>query len=535
MKTTSENKMWAYMNALRETMVPDSILESLLLISEVKSRSTGELTKEIAYQEMLGAADTLHILNPFKDEDQFFEAYRVLENDIVEMDWEMALYQDQTYARRGQFVIPECLLNEMDAQIKPDAKTILIADGERFVPNLTKFVEKHSDCSITVTTQNAIYSEALKKALSQYGDVKVQIDSIYTEKFLPEQFDFILSMPAFGLRGLASGSEHFMCKEFEMIALENLLLHMSPSGTLAIIMPGKVTFAGGSIAALRNFITQMYKLEMIAELPDGIFQGTGIKTYLLVISSGRTEDVDICRYRAVDQGNRRDQIKQIEKSDDTFVLQDEIVGAPDWNVDRFFRQQNEEFLKFESSATRKIALGQIAEIFRGKSVTKKDDSGDIGVVNISNIRDYDIDYDNLDKINDEDRRVQKYILQEGDVLLPARGTAIRTAIFHKQSYTCIASSNVIVIRPNQKELNSVYLKIFLDSPIGRSIIAGLQQGMTIINVSYNDLKLMEVPSPSMEEQEKVAKEYSEGYAEYKKSISEAEQRWQRILDKVQKF
>ena len=59
--------------------------------------------------------------------------------------------------------------------------------------------------------------------------------------------------------------------------------------------------------------------------------------------------------------------------------------------------------------------------------------------------------------------------------------------------------------------------------------------MTIINVSYNDLKLMEVPSPALEEQEKVAKEYNEGYAEYKKSISEAEQRWQGILDKVQKL
>ena len=535
MRTTSENRMWSYVNALRGTMMPDRMLESMLLISEVKSRSTGKLTKETAYQAMLAAADALHISNPFKDEDQFFEAYRALQNDTTEMDWEMALLQNQTYVRRGQLVIPECLLNEMDAQIKPDAKTILIAEGERFVPNLAKFVEKHSNCLITVTTQNVLYAEVLKKALSQYSNVKVLIDSIYTEKFLAEQFDAILSLPAFGGRDLASDSEHFMCKELEMVALENLLLHMGPSGTLVIIMPGRVTFSGGSIAALRNFITQVYKLEMIAELPDGIFQGTGIKTYLLVISSGRTDDVDICRYRAVGQSNKKEQIKQIEKTDDTFVLQDEIVGAPDWNVDRFFQQQDEEFLKFQSSATRKIALGQIAEIFRGKSISKKDETGEIGVVNISNIGDYDIDYDSLDKINDEERRVQKYILQEGDVLLPARGTAIRTAIFHKQSYTCIASSNVIVIRPNPKELNSTYLKIFLDSPIGRSIITGLQQGMTIINVSYNDLKLMEVPSPVMEEQEKVAKEYNEGYAEYKKSISEAEQRWQEILDKVQKF
>ena len=533
MNEKTENRMLAYLNAFRGTMMSYRILESLILVTEVRAANKGmELSKEQSYQAMLSVADELQIINPFKNVDQFYQIY---EQVTEEPDWEKALYEDQAYERRGQLTVPEALLNLMLSQMKPETKTVLIAEGERFVPNLHSIMDAHPDCEFTVTTQRRLYARILSRALAKYKNVDVVVDNIYSEKFLEKKFDFILSLPAFGGRDVVNDTKHFMCKELDMVALENLLLHMNPSGTLTIIMPGRVTFSGGSIAALRNFITQMYKLEVIAELPDGIFQGTGIKTYLLVISGGRTEDVDICRYQAVGQSNKRDPIKQIEKVDDTFVLQDEILDAPDWSVDRFFQQQDEEFLKYQSSSTRKTALGQIAEIFRGKSVTKKDETGEIGVVNISNIGDYDIDYDSLDKINDEERKVQKYILQEGDVLLPARGTAIRTAIFHKQSYICIASSNVIVIRPNQKELNSVYLKIFLDSPIGRSIIAGLQQGMTIINVSYNDLKLMEVPFPSMEEQEKVAKEYSEGYAEYKKSISEAEQRWQRILDKVQKF
>ena len=49
-----------------------------------------------------------------------------------------------------------------------------------------------------------------------------------------------------------------------------------------------------------------------------------------------------------------------------------------------------------------------------------------------------------------------YLLQEGNVLLPARGTAIRTAVFHEQTYPCIVSSNVIVIRPDQKNLDGYY-------------------------------------------------------------------------------
>jgi restriction endonuclease S subunit len=59
--------------------------------------------------------------------------------------------------------------------------------------------------------------------------------------------------------------------------------------------------------------------------------------------------------------------------------------------------------------------------------------------------------------------------------------------------------------------------------------------MTVMNISYKDLKVMEVPFPSLEEQERVAKEYTESYEEYVRSISEAEKRWQDTLSKLQKF
>ena len=168
-------------------------------------------------------------------------------------------------------------------------------------------------------------------------------------------------------------------------------------------------------------------------------------------------------------------------------------------------------------------------------MTKKDPAGNIGVVNISNIGDYEIDYSGLDHLQEEERKVSNYILQEGDVLLPARGTAIRTAVFHTQSYPCIASANLIVIRPNPKMLNSTYLKVFLDSPIGNKIISGAQQGMVIMNISYRDLNVLEIPLPVIEKQEAVAKEYLEEYDRYKTAIADAENRWSEVVTKLQKF
>ena len=80
---------------------------------------------------------------------------------------------------------------------------------------------------------------------------------------------------------------------------------------------------------------------------------------------------------------------------------------------------------------------------------------------------------------EEQRKVANYILQDGDLLIPARGTAIRVAVFKEQSYPCIASSNVIVIRAKSKELNPTYLKVFFDSSLGRKILLLHQQGMYI--------------------------------------------------------
>lgn len=279
----------------------------------------------------------------------------------------------------------------------------------------------------------------------------------------------------------------------------------------------------------------MYKLEQIAELPDGIFQNTGIKTCLLEVAAGRTEDVVIRKYSAAGRKTKRGPVEKMEITEDTFAMLEEIEEIGDWSIDKLLTQQDEEFMRYQASDLKKIPLGEVAQIFRGKAVSRKDSNGAIGVVNISNIGQYEIAYDSLDKLDEEERKVSNYLLQEGDVLLPARGTAIRTAVFHAQGYPCIASSNVIVIRPDAKMLDSVYLKIFIDSPIGNSLISSLQQGMTTMNISYKDLKMLDVPFPTIEDQKQVAYEYENSYKDYIQSISEAEKRWKDTLSRLQDF
>ena len=532
MATPRGKDNWMYFNVLRGTMAPGRMLEGALLVAQTKAQNKNEvMKKETAYEAMLVVADKLRVQNPFPDPDAFYQAYTSLSDTP---DWEEMLHQYLSLDGMYTTLVPAPLMEEMTSYID-GGQTVLIAEGEKFVPYLRSTVDAHLDKDFTITSQNLLCEKMIERIFDGYTNVKVVAANIYKYGFLNEQFDRILSVPAFAGRDLAEDASNFMCRETDMVALENLLLHISTSGELVIVMPGRITFAGGHVNDLRRFVVQMYKLGMIAELPDGIFQNTGIKTYLVVVEAGRTEDVVIRKYEAVDRKTKRGPVEKMTIGDDTFALREELEEIGDWNIDKLLTQQDEEFMRYQASDLKKTQLGEVAEIFRGKSVTKKDTNGTIGVVNISNIGQYEIDYDGLDKLEEEERKVANYILQDGDVLLPARGTAIRTAVFREQSYPCIASSNVIVIRPDQKKLDSTYLKLFIDSPIGNSLISSLQQGMTVMNISYKDLKVLEVPMPPMEKQQVVAKEYSEELEKYKEAIASAEKRWAEVLDKLQEF
>lgn len=534
MRNTINNRLYEEMNAIREIIKIDQMIPAFLLINEVrqamKEGNTVETAEEL-YALLLATADKKRVRNPFRDRDQF---YKVFSNVTGQIPWEQALMLDlQSYKYP---ILPEVLIREFASRITGKTETVMIAEAEKFVPFLQWIVDEHINSEFTLTSQDARYVWVLEKVFGEYDNVKVVQTSIYKYEFINQRFDVILAFPAFGGRTLTE-DRTFMCRESDMVALENLSYHLNSGGDMVIILSGRITFAAGKIADLRNFVQSNYTIKELAELPEGILEHTGIKTCLLDMENTRPgdDDVIIRRYFAGERKSKRAAVTELNIQDDTFVMLSELEQQGDWSIERIFAQQDDEYLNYQNSSIRKDFLGNAALVFRGKSVTKKVENGTIGVVNISNIGEYEINYENLDTIDEDERKVANYILQDGDVLLPGRGTVIRTAVFHAQKFPCIAHSNVIVIRPDKKKLSSIYLKVFLDSPIGNKMISAAQQGMTIMNISYRDLATLEIPIPSMAEQEKVAGEYEKELKKYMDTVAEAEKRWKGILRKLQSF
>lgn len=533
----NQNKAQAYFrvyDALRDMMSPAAMPVGVLLVSEAKdafAAAPDEVTEAELYDFISSRAAHYGTRNVFPTSKDAFRIYNLM-RDIEAVDWEELLgaLDSQT---RGLMHIPYTVITLFKERIEPGMNSVLICEGEKFTPYLHNIIDENPKADYTITTSNEAYKTMLEYAFADKANVKVLFTDIYTYGFTDSRYDLILSVPNFGRRLVVDFDQKFMCREFELVAAENLLFHLNRSGRLMIVLPARATYAAGDVKQLRDFIQEMYRLEEISELPVGSFDGTGIKTYLFSITTGATDDVTVRRYVAASTvtGSAGKIPRELKLSEETFVMVSELAEQGDWNIDKVFAAQDADWQKFMD--VKKIALCEVAQVFRGKNIPQKDPTGNIGVINISNLKEYTIDYDGLDHYSGEERKLVSYILEDGDIILPARGTALRTAVFKKQPYTCIASSNLIVIRPRKDLLNSTYLKMFFDSPLGMKLLSSAQQGTSVINISYRDLQYIEIPLPEIERQNAIADEYEQELQIYLDGIREAETRWNSVLTRLQ--
>lgn len=507
---------------------------AIYIVKELQKMFPSTVRENELWVECERLSYQLDVSIPFINRQALMSAFHFISGDI---DYEVLLALKERYASRtpNKSFLLKTFFDLIMRNIKNSGDTMLIPEGEKFAPYLTSIVGNNENCRYTITTARKFEYVLLTEIFKNQGNVQIIQGQIYEPEFINEKFDTILSVPNFGTSPSFNKDNQFMCKEYELIAAENLLLHLSSIGELVILLPARVTFAAGRVSDFRRFIQQSYSLNEIAELPVGVLSNTCIKTLLFTISAKGREDTSIKRYVFENDNpvNRRLGSLSLKLQDETFIMPDELDALGDWNVDKIFASQDDDWMQYQNSCVRKIPLKEVAEIFRGKAITEKNPTGPIGIINISNILEYDVDYNNLEHLDEPERRVANYILKTNDLLLPARGTAIRTAVFKEQTYPCIASSNLIVIRPKPNALSGTYLKLFLDSAIGKKLIKSTQQGTAVMNISYRDLENIEIPYLSFEKQTEIAKKYQEGLAKYQETISSAEEKWQDTLRELE--
>jgi hypothetical protein len=503
--------------ATREQLVREALR---VLMTQDEAFKAATVEKNKIYSVMKDTTEKT--LGFFPGDADFFSELYKLGTGIDLSEFVVTVYQGD---RSGTTFAPAYLSRYINKCLAVDkGHTVLITDSEKHWSGLRELVRANKDKRFTLTTSLGLMELALSFYFREDDNCNVVRQTVYQSMVLDEWFDFIYCFPAFGSKIEALASET-ISRNSESIAVENALERLSGDGTLCVILPARFTFSGGEFAKLREKISSNFGVEAIYSLPEGVFRpNTFVRTILLMLKREAPEKT------AIGQLEMTDNI--LSETDVQYVLRNDFLNHEDWRIEVLTSQEDEDIRRYRNSIHEKVKLKDVAEVFRGKSIIKKDVApGNVAVLNISNIDSGIIDYKNLDTIDEEERKVKRYELQDGDLALTSRGTTTKAAVFEKQNRIVIASANIIIIRPSER-VHGKYLMLFFESPVGKTLLDSYQRGSMIMNLNHADIMEMEIPWISLEQQKHLVQEYEREFQQYTETIQKANNRWQQARNNL---
>lgn len=383
-----------------------------------------------------------------------------------------------------------------------------------------------------------------------------------------EKYDYAISVPPF-IRSKQEINEH-IANAYKGINLDNSksdwlpilegLISINDQGKAAYLVPNGILFAhmSSDIAIKKYLLTNDY-LEAIVKLPERILAPyTSIQTHWLIFNKNKDasrknkiryikldkyiEDIDR-RSRAISNEGIKfaanEYKEMISDTEDSFDLNIIDIIENNYNLDGFECRKKKE-LAANIRAGKIIPLKSIAMIRRGVQLNKNrldvlnnEKNRSHYVVSLGNIYNGKIVLDEASKIGVEDRWIDLYQLQEGDIVLTSKGSSFKTALVDESIKNAIISANLSFIRVNRDKYDPVVLKYYLDSEQGREIIETLLKGSTTIrSLSTKDLEGLMIPNIDLEKQEKLKWKIIKSRNEYLASISYAEDVYEQKLKEI---
>lgn len=329
------------------------------------------------------------------------------------------------------------------------------------------------------------------------------------------------------------------------VIMQQVIYSLKENGKAIFIIPASILFKDGKDGEVRKRIVKRDIIETIISLPSGLISGTSIPLYVIIFNKMK-ENINQIQMINVQQ-TKSEENKNRTKSDKVLLDVERIVEAyqskkeePQFSknvnineidekeyrllAENYF-PQGEETVKTNYFSEIEIKVNEIVEtlkknhaiklqdvaekIYKGANILKAEDieEGEIKVLNMSGLKDDEIDYADVIRISAQnDKFRQELLLQENDILLSCKGEAIKIAHVNQKVENYTVTQSTMIIRPSQ-EVNPKYLELYLSSPLGRYLLKNIQKGAFIPMISLRDLETIKVIVPSLDEQNRIVQEF----------------------------
>ena len=186
-------------------------------------------------------------------------------------------------------------------------------------------------------------------------------------------------------------------------------------------------------------------------------------------------------------------------------------------------------------------LEKVAIIQTGiaKNQNSKEECIELPYLRVANVQDGYLDLSEIKTINIHKDKVNRYRLENGDVLLTEGGDFDklgRGAVWEGQIQNCLHQNHVFAVRPNSHELLSSFLSAQTGSSYGkRYFLSCSKQSTNLASINSSQLKVFPVLLPPLSEQKAIAdllSTWDEAIEKTERLILAKERRFRWLLRKL---
>lgn len=289
---------------------------------------------------------------------------------------------------------------------------------------------------------------------------------------------------------------------------------------------------------IRKYLVNNNLIKTIIFLPPGILPFLGMDVSLILLDNNLSYDESIKMINAKTICHKQRRNKFFEKSDIDQIItlyktteeSDLLLEVScDAIVENDYNLGINKYIRSNYTINDTNSLKEVTEcIFRGYQIkasefnsisTEDKEETEYRMINVSDVEAEGLVKSELQPVIIADKRkYEKYLVEDNDIIITAKNTTVKTAIYNKRDYKTILTGNLIVIRVNTEKINPYYLKAFLDSELGERMIDSISTGTTVRSINPNNLKNMVIPLPSMDIQNRIAEEYKKNLKEIKELL-----------------
>ncbi|WP_147734203.1 N-6 DNA methylase [Klebsiella quasipneumoniae] len=353
-----------------------------------------------------------------------------------------------------------------------------------------------------------------------------EYDSLTQEDYWHESYDTILANPPFMTpKGGIKPHKKFslQSKRAELLFLDYIVEHLSPTGKAGVIVPEGIVFVGQSAyTGMRKRLIQEKSLIAVVELPHGVFKPyASVKTHILIIDkqiAKNTDDILFVNIRA-DGYTQTDTRQAVDENELPRALEiidkfkrNQLAGIREYAHLEFITVKREHILsstkchlvgrwymlerKFQELRERMPgakSLGDICYVHKGQHSNMSSQPGDyplvVPAVDRKSSADYSFDF-----------KASCIPL----VSSSGHGKADIKRLHYQEGKFALADTMCCLEVKNSEDIEMRYVHEYL-SKFKDELLVPMMCGATNVTLDQNDLKKILIPLPGIEEQRTIVR------------------------------